>query len=260
LLSNVALMLEFFPGKVSAKCPPKSMAAQLLNHFGYAEKLGVNSASSLPSHKDVVTWRHVSGTNADGVAITKLLSELESDTDASIPVGLYEVLTEALTNVRNHAYPDDIAIPESLRRWWIFSRLDNPTEAKQGNLYIGIYDMGLGIQTTMREKLEKTEALVATAEDWAQWLDWPKKFLEKRLLMEAVEHKRSSTGLAFRGNGLPEMKDFVMQTESGSLSVISGYAQYTCSASSGGTSYQCDDLTKGTLILWSLPLQRKELS
>lgn len=258
LLANVALMLDMYPGKVRAKCPPKSMAAQLLRHFGYADKLGVSPATSQPSHDSVVKWRHVSGTHADGVAITTLLNNLKTDTNATIPEGLYEVLTEALINVRHHAYPDDCALPSDLRRWWIFSRLDNPTSSGPGNLYIGIYDVGVGIQKTMRQKLQKAEELLANAEDWSSWFTWPTKQLEKRLLVEAVEHKRSSTGLAFRGNGLPEMKDFVTQTDSGSLSIISGYAQYTCRAASGGKGYQCDDHTLGTLILWSIPLTHKE--
>lgn len=258
LLANVAMMLDAHPGKVIAKCPPKSMAAQLLRHFGYADRLGVSPATSQPSHDSVVKWRHVSGTHADGGAITKLLSELKTDTNATIPEGLYEVLTEALANVRHHAYPDDIDLPTELRRWWIFSRLDNPSKSEPGNLYIGVYDVGVGIQTTMRQKLQKAEEWLAHAEDWASWFTWPTRQLEKRLLVEAVEHKRSSTGLAFRGNGLPEMKDFVTQTDSGSLSIISGHAQYTCRAASGGKGYQCDDHTAGTLILWSIPLTYKE--
>jgi hypothetical protein len=260
LLANVALMLEVYPGKVLAKCPPKSMAAQLLRHFGYADKLGVSPMTSQPSHDSVVMWRHVSGTHADGGAITQLLNDLKTDTNATIPEGLYEVLTEALINVRHHAYPKDTDLPEALRRWWIFSRLDNPTPNESGNLYIGVYDVGVGIQTTMRQKLQKTEELLALAEDWSLWGTWPTKHLEKRLLIEAVEHKRSSTGLTFRGNGLPEMKDFVTQTDSGSLSIISGHAQYTCQTSAGGRGYQCDDHTVGTLILWSIPLKYKESS
>ncbi|MDI9334426.1 MAG: hypothetical protein QM533_08605 [Cytophagales bacterium] len=70
----------------------------------------------------------------------------------------------------------------------------------------------------------------------------------------------SSTGLPFRGNGLPEMKDFVALTDSGRMSIISGHAQYTYSVSGGGNGYQCDVETLGTLILWNIPLIHKQLT
>jgi len=259
LLANIALMLELFPNKVQAKCPPKSMAAQLLRHFGYADRLGVSPASSQPNHKDVVTWQYVTGTNADGSLITELLKQLRSDTGNLIPDGLYDVLTEALTNVSNHAYPAEVELPTGLKRWWLFSRLDRPTHDSTGNLYIGVYDMGAGIQNTMRNRLEKSEELLNYA-DWSDWWKWPRKLLDKRLLTEAVERKRSSTGLPFRGNGLPEMKDFVALTDSGRMSIISGHAQYTYSVSGGGNGYQCDVETLGTLILWNIPLIHKQLT
>lgn len=208
-----------------------------------------------------MNWRHVSGSNADGTIITALLNDLRGDTKAVIPEGLYEVLTEALTNVSHHAYPGDYDLPESMRKWWIFSRLENPLEEEEGNLYIGIYDVGVGIQMTMRQKLQSEERILSVAEDWADWLTWPSRLLDQKLLSAAVEHKRSSTGLSFRGNGLPEMRDFVLQTESGSLSIVSGLAQYTCQAESPGSkTYRCSDGIMGTLILWSIPLKHKESS
>ncbi len=260
LVAHLALLLEQFPRRLSAKCVPNSMAAQLLRHFGYADRLHVKRSISQPCHESVLNWRHVSGAKADGTVITQLLEDLRNDTKATIPEGLYEVLTEALTNVSHHAYPSDGQTPESLRKWWIFSRLDNPIEDKDGNLYIAIYDVGVGIQATMRRKLEAKELLLSVAE-WGNWLTWPTRLLDQRLLAEAVEGQRSSTGLGFRGNGLPEMRDFVLQTQSGSLSIISGHAQYTCQADAlESRSHRCNDHTMGTLILWSIPLKLKEPS
>jgi hypothetical protein len=235
------------------------MPAQLLAHFGYAKRLGVNEDFSKPNHESVVNWKYLTGNEADGGVVTNLLQELKESTIALIPDGLYDVLTEALTNVRHHAYPADFDLPVEIKRWWLFSRFNQPTKDVPGNLYIGVYDLGAGIQFTMKEQLRKREALLDLADSWMGWLNSPRLVLERRLLNEAVEGARTRTGLPFRGHGLPEMREFVLQTDSGSLTIISGQAQYTCKAETTlSTCNSCDVVTPGTLILWNLPLQFKE--
>jgi hypothetical protein len=237
------------------------MAAQLMHHFGVAERLGINLSTSTPNHEAVVNWDYKTGTQADGSAISEMIAGYRKFPHAEIPDGLYDVLTEALTNVRHHAYPSSDSTPEELRRWWIFSRYVEPENDNPGVLFIAVYDLGVGIQNSMRSKLRKGEIALEATDELLGWSGWKgsKKKLERLLLERAVEHNRSRTGLSFRGNGLPEMKDFVLHTTTGRLYIVSGHGQYSCVAVNGSSAcVGCDDQMPGTLILWSIPLQHRE--
>lgn len=259
LLAHLELLLKSFRGRIGARCPPHSLAAQLLRHFGIADALGINAAGSRPRHESVVNWRYVTGTGADGEKISTLLRSYRDLTAAEIPEGLYDVLAEALINVRHHAYPEDSELPAAIQRWWLFARYVAPNGDHPGNLYIAVYDVGVGIQQSMREKLSKGEVVLETTDALFNLVGMGEaKSLEKLLLQRAVEHNRSSTGLSFRGNGLPEMREFVMSTKSGRLYIISGQAQYACApAKSASACISCHNEFPGTLILWSIPLSPK---
>lgn len=256
LLGALELILEIYPGRVSARCPPKSLAAQLLRHFGIADKLGVSPQFSQPTAKSVVEWRYLTGTQAMGEDVSRLLDDYRKSTNAEIPPDLFGVLTEGLINVRHHAYPTSSLIPPDLRRWWLFARYVEPVGKTAGNLFIAIYDMGVGIPATMKQRLEKGEIVL----NWVEKVVPTGNALDKALLQQAVDHRRSGTGLPHRGNGLPEMREFVESTASGRLYIVSGNAQYSFGPgfTSGSTSAYSRSFP-GTLILWSLPLKSKEL-
>ena len=257
LLAYVELLLEIYPSRITAVSPRGTFITQLLQHFGFAERLSMNCGGAKPSHESVLNWRFLTGTQADGEKITSLLEAYKSVSGSKIPEGLYDVLAEALTNVRHHAYPkSDEETPEKLRKWWIFSRYTAPVGEKMGSLYIAVYDIGVGIQASLRNKLKTGEIVLDKADDLLQALRiGDANFTERLLLKRAIEEERSSTGLSFRGNGLPEMKDFVMGTDSGRMYITSGRAQYTCIAATGKSEvFGCKARLAGTLIVWAIPL------
>jgi hypothetical protein len=263
LLAYLELLLEQYPGQMRASCTPGSLIAQLFHHFKLGGRLGVSPARNQPRADSVVGWRYLTGTIADGESIAKLLDGYRQLTSANIPDGLYDVLSEALTNVRHHAYPDG-GLPETLRRWWLFARYVEPAGEEPGNLFIGVYDLGVGIQASLHDKLTAGER----AMEFVKWLTEkfgadarPSRALDRALLETAIEATRSRTGLSFRGNGLPEMRDFVLSTESGRLLIISGQSQYLCTArSQQSTTTSCQEPILGTLIVWSIPLLPKGLA
>lgn len=261
LLAYLEVLLDLYPGRLKACCMPRSLAAQLMGHFGIATKLGLSAASSRPRDDSVVTWKYLTGEVADGSKISELIEGYRKLTSAEIPDGLYEALTEALTNVRQHAYPAGSNTPDALRRWWLFAKYEEPSGGNVGKLFVGVYDIGLGIQQSMRKHLLPTEKLLDVTGTFLEWtgLEGTSK-LERLLLTEAVERNRSSTGLDFRGNGLPEMRDFVLKTTSGRLSIVSGSSQYTTLAKSQSSSANSSRPILGTLILWSIPLDAKEIA
>ena len=182
LMAFLELLVDSFPNRVTARCPPGSMSGQLLNHFGIGSKLGVSSTACHPRHDSVVNWHYVTGTKLDGSKISELLKKYKELSDAEPPEGLYDVLGEALTNVHHHAYPDKSATPELLRRWWMFSRYDSPGADGPGSLYIAIYDIGEGIQNTMRKKLSTGELILNLGESVSEVLGFNLKVLDKILL------------------------------------------------------------------------------
>jgi hypothetical protein len=254
-LAYVELLIDQYPSRISAISHQSSLITQLLEHFGFAERLQMQSRRRRPHHESVVNWRYLTGTLADGTKISELLTGYKEASGAKTPEGLYDVLAEALTNVRHHAYPETSTLPPALRRWWLFSRYDTPTAGESGNLYVSIYDIGVGIQESLRNKLKTSEIVLDKADKLLSVLPLGGLGVEKMLLTRAIEEERSGTGLGFRGNGLPEMLEFVEQTESGRLYIISGGAQYTRLAKNNkGGAYGCATVIPGTLIMWSIPL------
>lgn len=257
LLAFLELLVESYPKRVSARCPPGSMSGQLLNHFGLGSKLGVSSKSCSPKHDSVVNWHYVTGSKLDGAKISELLRKYKQLAEVEPPEGLYDVLGEALTNVHHHAYPKTSDLPEALKRWWMFSSYKQPEDNKPGRLFIAVYDIGEGIQNTMRAKLETGEMLLEQGAEVVELFGGNWKVLDRLLLERAVDRARSSTGLANRGKGLPEMRDFIRTTESGQLHIISGHSQYASNTKDGSPVTSWPEKILGTLILWSIPLYKE---
>lgn len=260
LLAALSRMADQHSGKISARCPPNSLAAQLLNHFGLAAKLKVSPHLSRPTHHSVLAWSFLTGTQAAGDKVTELLNRYREGTNAAIPEGLFAVLTEGLTNVRQHAYKDLLQVQESWRKWWLFARYEEPKPGTEGSLYIAIYDIGAGIPATMRNKLLRKEIVVDLLDKSGKLLSLSDGvMLDKKLMFEAIEHRRSQTGEGHRGNGLPEMKEFAASNEGGRLHIVSGRVQYSIvRGNAEGQVQGYKEEMPGTLLLWSLPLTVKE--
>lgn len=260
-LAHLQQMHLMYPGRVDVKAPPNSVAGQLIEHFRVFGMLGGRSSGIVPNHKSVIDWRYITGIGADGAQISELLDSYRAQIKAKIPDGLYDVLAEAFTNVRQHAFNDGGVSFEALKRWWLFSKYVAPDRFTNGNLYIAIYDMGVGIQTSMRSRLRRDEVIRERADDAVRrWMiEGKARQLDSVLLRRAVENERSATGLKNRGLGLPEMREFVQKTNGGRLYILSGQAQYSHIEEEGaGQVVGCNNGFPGTLILWSLPLGNKD--
>lgn len=259
-LSALQRLTTLYPNFIRARCPPHSLSSQLLNHFGLAKALSLNTVHSAPKDISVVQWDFLHGSQADGPQVRDLLNKYRTKTNAAIPEALFPALTEGLTNVRQHAYNADSGIPPSLQNWWIFARMEDPTEGKRGYLYIAIYDIGYGIPATLRRKLNRREVVWDIVDKAGQLAALTTgRSVDKHLLQMAIEYRRSQTGSAHRGNGLPEMREFAQSNQNGRLHVISGKAQYSyISGRSDGHTQGFKDDFPGTLILWGIPLVAKE--
>lgn len=256
LLAFLERLLASYPGRIRASCRPGSMSAQLLHHFGYGTALKVPLARNQPCHASVINWRHATGCEAEGHKVQEQIDHFERQVGHAMPEGLYDVLTEAMINTRHHAY-QGMEVPEDMRRWWMFSSCREPDCDLPGNLYIGLYDMGVGIPEKLRRKLVGVAEHVKAGINRLMANFGQRDFTDQdcQLLGLAIDENRSSTGLTFRGLGLPEMKEFASKTPGGRMTIISGHGLYRFHSGWDTPKVtRCDPPLSGTLILWNLPL------
>lgn len=261
MIAHLELLAELWPGRIRFACPKGSLAAQLIRHFDLGAKFGVAADGNTPRHQSVLPWRFATGADVDGALIDRHITGFANRLASDVPDGLYRALSEATTNVQHHAYPESSGVPVIMKRWWLFSRVEEASSGKDGVIYLAFYDVGVGIPTSMRNCLQglREHSLEVVRMVLSEFGIDEDLGQDAKLLRLAVEHTRTSTGLPFRGKGLPEMREFVVETSGGRMTIISGRAQYSVrSESPVAASVKCDRGILGTLILWSLPLKWKE--
>lgn len=260
LLAALRRQTDRHPRRIQARCPPQSLSAQLLSHFGIAGALGVKPHLSRPQHNSVIEWQHLCGTLADGMQVKHLLDQYRDNTKAELPEELFSVLTEGLTNVCHHAYPSSCEIESKHRKWWLFARFTEPVSDRAGSIFIAIYDMGVGIPSTLVSKLKAGELVMNVVDKTTERFGLSEgTWLDQRLLKTAIENPRTQTGQAHRGKGLQEMREFAASTDGGRLHIVSGQAQYSMHGGKPDGQVQgFDEQFPGTLLLWNLPLKVKE--
>lgn len=173
-------------------------------------------------------------------ALSRIFSEYHS-----LP-RLYEGMSEALLNVRHHAYIDEVRLlyPSPGKRWWATACIDN----EQKELRIFVYDQGVGIPATLpytgyREMISSFFRGVAHGqiED------------DATLLKGALEYSRSRTEQAGRGKGFKNIMSAIDTYQTGRLRIVSGKAEVTYSGQGVIVSQRHDQHVGGTLIEWTLP-------
>ena len=260
LLSYIEQLLATYQRRIRARCPTGSLAAQLLHMFDVGKNLGVSASGNLPRHKSVTNWRYRTGETADGRQIQSLLEQLEQEYGGVFPDGLYDAISEALTNVRHHAYPVKdsrhlVGLSENLKRWWIFATVGKEGSPDGASLTLAVYDMGVGIIDSLRKGFSTTEKLQDFTNGLMKKFSIPSRAMfNAYMLKEAVEHGKSSTLLPYRGKGLPEMLEFTTQTRDGQMTILTSDVHYSYSAGSDSLVFRCESALRGTLLSWYLPL------
>jgi hypothetical protein len=129
-------------------------------------------------------------------------------------MALHEGIFEATLNSVHHAYPEgaDLEFPKSEMSWWATASWNASTE----DLRFMVYDQGVGIGSTLPR-----QGFFESLKHWAAEKGLPIDD-EAALIRAAIEFPRSSTGLANRGKGLPQMKSVIDKLGAGRLRVMSG--------------------------------------
>lgn len=178
-------------------------------------------------------------------------------TDAGEQGGLaFAAITESVSNVWQHGYADGFdsaALAPELKNWWIV------VEHISDQLFIGVYDMGVGIPATLAIKHNARDMLQDAYGAFKKLLGMKgftaQSYRDAASIKAAVDYGRSRFNTSGRGKGLSEAKDFVMANPMGTLMIYSGSGWYQYATKDEVE--EAEPLPfefEGTLIQWNIKL------
>jgi hypothetical protein len=244
-LAELRRLIKHAKGELVITCtPPKNdKVAQVLQQIGLFSLLGVTN-DTVPKDDDVVNWRFAHGHKVEGERYEDVLAEYDGDIASQLQETLFTGITEAMTNVLNHAYliprEDGTDITNS-REWWMFS------QAKDGEITVAFLDLGAGIPRT----LPMTKPGL-----WRKFLQFGKS-QDSRAIQYAVKDSISRTNESHRGKGLGQIARVIDQVAKGEMAILSNYGALSRSNEVMRRKDYSDSI-RGTLIFWKIPLPVKE--
>lgn len=183
-----------------------------------------------------------------GATIPKIREELLG-TDFKMPLSvgkkIYRALTEAMINVKHHAYHNKSIRKASLQgRWWLGAQLS----VKKNLFTLTFYDAGVGIPKTLPrrygwEQIRGILSLLTIIEPD-----------DGQMIKAAVELGRTRTLEDNRGKGLMDLQKLIDQVGGGSLRIFSRCGSYTYQVGMAEQTTNDTNFVEGTLIKWELPL------
>lgn len=238
-------LIAFGKGRIQVKCtePENLLASQVLNQIGLYD-LCQHPNQVRSTHRDVVHWRVAHGWQIDAERYAHAIEAHEGKLAEPLLNGVFRGLAEATANAVEHAYEDirddNLNYAAETKDWWLFS------QAKDGQLFVAICDLGIGIprslptkRSTLFERLMQTLGFTPS---------------DGHCIQAAVEDSRTRTGKAERGKGLGNIIDAVSRSPDGTAFVFSNYGCYSFNKGKE-TIGNFRTSILGTLIMWRLSLR-----
>lgn len=246
-LAELRRLIKHTLGGVEITCRPplNEKVCQVFQQIGLFALLGVNH-SVVPKDDDVINWRFAHGHKVEGERYEDVLADYDGDIAPPLQENLFTGITEAMTNVLNHAYDlpreDGTGIVNS-REWWMFS------QAKSDHVMVAFLDLGAGIPRTLPMKRPKI---------WKRLLQFNRN-LDSRAIAYAVKDSISRTNESHRGKGLGQIARVVDLIPGGQMTIFSNFGALS-RASGVMQRRDYSDSIQGTLIFWKIPLPAKEVA
>lgn len=224
-----------FPGMLRARYPKDDLAEQMLQHVRVLQDLGLAARKEI-THNDVNRWYYLTGSNVDTGPFDGFMERVAELAGHEAQAGLYECISEAITNVKHHAYQNTEA-----EGWWAFCTVSDR------KIFVAIRDRGATIPSTLMEK--------QTTKDRMMLRGLRGKRADPELIASAVGG-RTRTSLPHRGKGLRDMYQFTKKSANSELGIYSrnGYFQYIPGRDRPESSGMIEEPVKGTLLLWLINL------
>lgn len=233
--------VESYPAQITCTYPEDDVVEQLFQHVGVLFRLGLSPRKKVEDDR-VRYWHYHSGTNTDSATYKELTKSIRDGIIHPAKELFADCLNEAVVNTVNHAYRFGASkmLAKAQQKWWMFSLL------KDDQLFVAIYDRGVGIPDSLRRKPE-----------WTQYLRL-RQYKDARLIEAAIDSKLTSTKLPHRGKGLPEMLEFSQNLKAGGFSIWSKKGGVSYNAELGvGHRRRLPLSLPGTLVLWSIPFRKE---
>jgi len=245
-LAELKRLLRHVKGEVEIDCilPHNNKVAQVLKQVGVLDLLGV-TAPIVPVDHDVVNWKAAHGTQVLGEKYDDILQQYDGDIAELLQDKLYTGITEAMTNVINHAYDfsrDDGLNVAPMKEWWMFS------QQQHGHLTIVFCDLGAGIPRTLPMKRPGV---------WRRIVNLGRTS-DSDVIRHAVEDSVSRTMKDYRGKGLGQIVRVVSGITGATVNIFSNRGVHSVKCGVKPQSVTYSDSILGTLIYWRIPLPVKE--
>jgi len=238
---------------LSGTYPRDKRLHRQMRDSGFFDALGVKSEIDVAPKVFPLEYIKVqSGTQADGRLAVELRRTLFGPHEEKVPKdkrgSFFRGLTEAMTNVSQHAYPEDWdvgAIKVIKKGWWMLGHIDKLRK----KLKIMIVDQGVGIPRSLpRTHRDILPSLLAALK------------LENNdgaMIHAAMEVGRSRMGQTHRGKGLNDLKQIIDLCQAGTLRILSKKGEYVYRVRNGLAISDVKGHTvslNGTLVEWTIPL------
>jgi hypothetical protein len=219
---------------------------RLLCEMGYFELLGLQKPATEGKGGDVTFLQFLKGESGQsniGQLAKQLRVQIENIVGKEIKKHfLFEGLSEAITNVGQHAYPPSI-LDGRPKQWWLSASFNK----RDRQLNVMFYDQGVGIPNTL-----PTSHLFEHIKGFFHLWD------DSQKIEAAMEYGRSATQRPERGKGLKNLLEFAKAHEAGRLSIYSRCGLYRLAHNSDDrietARRQHETSVGGTLIEWSVRL------
>lgn len=243
------------PNSVRCRPPRDPVALQVLSHLGLLRQLGINRL--FPSDRDDVThWKVFFGTQADA-------TQGVGEAIASIPrlpqtqIGkLFRSVSEALTNVTQHAYleprHDGTGLPTD-SGWWMFVR-EEPDE-----LVVSFCDLGIGVPYTVQMLQKHANWLLPRLRSALRAVG-VHTHKDGEIIRATVDEKRSRFRLEHRGNGFANMVEAISSAGNGTMVIHSNRGAFRYDLRDGKEHQQAINYAEsiyGTVIGWKISRPRE---
>jgi hypothetical protein len=187
---------------------------------------------------------HQTGDRADGQVAKNLIDKFTRVAffKNGEAMALYDALVECMSNVLQHAYPKKAMSEGHLpHRWWLLGTLAPASH----EISFCFYDQGVGIPKTIRTRWQHSLPVVSMLSK-----------NDNELLIEAVLYGLSSTKEETRGKGLPALKGFIDHYKTGQLVLVTHKSKCIFTTEMVPAAEELDGELGGTLIIWTLRIDK----
>lgn len=230
---------------------------RFLEEVGFLELCGVRDKTEEMLHySDVSLLRFRRGETVDGQAVGEYFAQLGIDLGTENPM-LYDAITEAITNVINHAYGKEQLNPaQTVKAWWLCAMLKTGQAHKE--LSIVVYDQGASIPRTLPYSTKYESIKKSLLDLFGIDFDSDDPTNDAKAISCAMRPGASATGESHRGRGLAQIVEVLDLSLGGHLSIYSRQGSVEAKKSPGG-SVEISPVNRamaiiGTAIVWHLVL------